>query len=133
MKIAAVSNDGVTISAHFGRAPFYTVVTVAEGRIVSREQRTKPAHHDFSASERATASHGSATHGFDSASQDRHDRMASVIRDCEVLLCGGMGAGAYESLRSAGVQVIVTDVRSIDDAVQRYLAGDLADHPEKLH
>ena len=28
MKIAAVSEDGVTISQHFGRAPFYVVVTV---------------------------------------------------------------------------------------------------------
>jgi predicted Fe-Mo cluster-binding NifX family protein len=28
MKIAAVSEDGITISQHFGRAPFYIVVTV---------------------------------------------------------------------------------------------------------
>ena len=34
MKIAAVSDDGTTISQHFGRAPFYVVVTVEDGRIV---------------------------------------------------------------------------------------------------
>ena len=41
MKIAAVSEDGVTISQHFGRAPFYVVVTVEDGKIVSREKRDK--------------------------------------------------------------------------------------------
>ncbi len=36
MKIAAVSEDGVTISQHFGRAPFYVVVTVEDGKIVAQ-------------------------------------------------------------------------------------------------
>jgi predicted Fe-Mo cluster-binding NifX family protein len=44
MKIAAVSDDGTTISAHFGRAPFYVVVTVEDGRIVARETRDKMGH-----------------------------------------------------------------------------------------
>lgn len=35
VKIAAVSEDGVTISQHFGRAPFYVVVTVEEGKVVA--------------------------------------------------------------------------------------------------
>ena len=38
-KIAAVSDDGVTISAHFGRAPIYVVVSVDEGKVLSRETR----------------------------------------------------------------------------------------------
>ena len=37
MKIAAISDDGKTISQHFGRASFYAVVTVEEDKIVSTE------------------------------------------------------------------------------------------------
>jgi predicted Fe-Mo cluster-binding NifX family protein len=59
--------------------------------------------------------------------------MAVAIKDCEVLLCRGMGAGAYESMKQAGIRPIVTDIKSIDEAVQAYLAGQLVDHVERLH
>ena len=49
MKIAAVSEDGMTISQHFGRAPFYVVVTVEDGKIVSREKRDKMGQAQFAA------------------------------------------------------------------------------------
>ena len=38
MKIAAISEDGATISQHFGRAPLYVVVTVENGKVVSKER-----------------------------------------------------------------------------------------------
>ena len=59
--------------------------------------------------------------------------MTAAIADCEVLLARGMGAGAYESMRQAGIRPIVTDIATIDDAIAGYLAGTLADHIESLH
>jgi predicted Fe-Mo cluster-binding NifX family protein len=47
MKIAAVTEDGITISQHFGRAPYYVVVTIADGRVVSKEVRDKVGHAQF--------------------------------------------------------------------------------------
>ena len=134
MKIAAVSEDGVTISQHFGRAPFYVVVTIEDGKIVAREKRDKMGHHHFSG-ETHEESHGedSRGHGFDPAAQNRHARMVTAIADCEVLLARGMGAGAYESMKQANIRPLVTDVANIDEAVQAYLAGSLKDHVEKLH
>jgi len=134
MKIAAVSEDGVTISQHFGRAPFYVVVTVKDGKIVSREKRDKMGHNQFGG-ETHEESHGADPrgHGFDPAAQDRHARMVTAITDCEVLLARGMGAGAYESMKQANIRPVVTDVENIDEAVQAYLAGSLKDHVEKLH
>ena len=134
MKIAAVSEDGVTISQHFGRAPFYVVVTVKDGKIISREQRDKLGHAHF-ANEPAEEAHGSDPrgHGFDPAAQNRHTRMAAAIADCQVLLARGMGAGAYQSMEQAGIRPIVTDLVNIDEAVQAYLAGSILDHTERLH
>ena len=134
MKIAAVSEDGVTISQHFGRAPFYVVVTVEDGKIVGREKRDKMGHNQFSG-ETHEEVHGADPrgHGFDPAAQDRHARMVTAIADCEVLLARGMGAGAYESMKQANIRPVVTDVANIDEAVQAYLAGSLPDHVEKLH
>ena len=51
MKIAAISDDGATISQHFGRAALYVVVTVEDGKIVSTETRSKLGHHSFSGQE----------------------------------------------------------------------------------
>jgi len=134
MKIAAVSEDGVTISQHFGRAPFYVVVTVEGGKIIAREKRDKMGHDQFGG-ETHEATHGEDPrgHGFDPAAQNRHARMAAAIADCEVLLARGMGAGAYESMKQANIRPVVTDVVNIDDAVQAYLAGSLEDHVERLH
>ncbi len=134
MKIAAVSEDGVTISQHFGRAPYYVVVAIEDGKVVSKELRDKLGHAHF-ANEPHEEHHGSDPrgHGFDLAAQNRHARMAATIQDCEVLLARGMGAGAYASLTQAGIRPILTDISSIDEAVQAVLRGDIIDHQERLH
>jgi len=135
MKIAVVSEDGVTISQHFGRAPFYVVVTVVNGQIVAREQRDKMGHAQFAGEPHAEEAHGADPrgHGFDPAAQGRHERMAAAIADCQVLLARGMGAGAYQSMEQAGIRPVVTDIANIDEAVRAYVEGRLADHTERLH
>ena len=131
MKIAAISDDEVNISQHFGRAPYYVVLTVEEGKIVSRETRSKAGHHTFAATEHPLAS--GERHGYDAGSQAKHQSMAETITDCQVLLAGGMGWGAYESLKNYNIEPIVTDVENIDQAVQLYLAGKLPNLMERLH
>ncbi len=44
-----------------------------------------------------------------------------------------MGWGAYESMQSSDIKPVVTDVKSIDEAVQLYLDGKLANLMERLH
>ena len=134
MKVAAVSEDGTTISQHFGRAPFYVVVTVEDGRITGRETRDKMGHAQFAGEPGEAAREPDPRgHGFDPAAQDRHARMAAAIADCQVMLARGMGAGVYASMEAAGIRPVVTDVVDIEAAVGAYLAGDLRDHVEKLH
>ena len=134
IRIAAVSEDGVTISQHFGRAPIYVVVRVEEGRVVSRETRDKLGHAQFAAeSHEAPPEADPRGHGFDPVAQDRHARMVAVIADCQVLLVRGMGAGAFANVQQAGIEPIVTDVEDIDKAVESYLAGTLHNHVQKLH
>jgi len=133
MKIAAVSEDGVTISQHFGRAPFYIVVTVENGQIVARERRDKMGHAQFAGEPQETHAASAPRHGFDPAAQSRHARVAASIADCQVLLAGGMGAGAYESMRQAGIRPVITDIPTIDEAVKAVVEGRIVDHVERLH
>ena len=130
MKIAAVTEDGITISQHFGRAPYYVVLTVEDGQVVGREQREKVAHG------RGAGGHvhveGQA-HGFDAASQDTHGRMAAPVSDCEVLLARGMGMGAYESLQQAGIRPVITTIANVEEAALQAANGTIVDHQERLH
>jgi predicted Fe-Mo cluster-binding NifX family protein len=131
MKIAAITDDGTTISQHFGRAPYYTVLTIEDDQIVSREMRDKLGHRQFVHEEGHLDDQG--RHGFGPGSQDRHAAMASAISDCDVLLCRGMGMGAYESMKQSGIETIVTDISNIEEAVQAYLDGTIVHGAGMLH
>ena len=132
MKIAAISEDGITISQHFGRAPLYVVATVEDGEVVNKETRDKAGHHTFAAHQHPDAGPGER-HGYDAGSQSRHASMAETISDCQVLLAGGMGWGAYESMKNYNIEPVVTDVESIDEAVKLYIEGKLPNLMERLH
>jgi predicted Fe-Mo cluster-binding NifX family protein len=130
MKIAAVTDDGKTISRHFGRAPYYMVLTVENDQIMRREKRDKVGHEQFS--EREPAGRG-ALHGQGAEAQSRHAEMIAMIRDCQVVLSRGMGWGAYERLKAYNITPIITDIADIEEAVHAYLDGTIIDHKERLH
>ena len=73
------------------------------------------------------------SHGMDSASHNKHLQMSEVISDCEALLCGGMGMGAYQSMISRGIKPVVTEIDDIHEAVMAYVQGRLTDRVDLLH
>lgn len=117
-KIAAVTQDGATISSHFGMAPAYRVFTIAGGEIVAEEERLKP-HHGQHPDHSSHQGHG-------------HDDMFAPVSDCRVLLCGGMGQPAFEKAQQAGLELILTggDIRT---AVQAYLGGQVQTDLRRIH
>jgi predicted Fe-Mo cluster-binding NifX family protein len=131
MKIAIITDDGKTISRHFGRATHYLVVTIDEGMETNREMREKLGHGQFSAA--GPEEHHGEHHGFDVSSYGKHTQMAGAISDCQVVICGGMGTGAYESMRRLNIQPVVTDLTDIGQVIQAYIDGKLIDHTELLH
>ena len=132
MKVAVITDDGNTISQHFGRAAYYLVATVEDGQIVKRELREKLGHTHFMNQPHAEEQPGQP-HGMDSASHNKHLQMAEAISDCEALLCRGMGRGAYESMVARGIRPVVTDIAAVDEAVMAYVNGSIVDQVERLH
>jgi len=132
MKIAAITEDGETISQHFGRAPYYLVVTFEDGQITGRELRNKLGHTQFANQPHKTEEPGQP-HGMGDANHNKHIQMSEAIADCEALLCGGMGMGAYQSMLARGIKPVVTDIWNIEQAVMAYAAGKIVDQVEKLH
>lgn len=130
MKIAAATDDGKTISRHFGRAAYYLVLTVENDRIMRREKRDKPGHDKFSKREPGRRK-ASPAQGREA--QSRHAQMIAMIRDCQAVLSRGMGWGAYERLKAHNITPIITDIADIEEAVRAYLDGTIIDHKERLH
>lgn len=130
INIAAVTDDGVTISQHFGRAAFYEVLFVENGKVVKRERREKLGHNNFAQEEHH---HSDGGHGLDEHSHSKHISMADAINDCQILLARGMGNGAYQSMLQLNIKPVVTDIKNIDEAVQAFINGSIIDHTEKLH
>lgn len=133
VKIAIVSENGKTISQHFGRATQYVVVNTEDEKILSKETRSKTGHTDFAAVGHHGHGCGCEVHGYDAGSQAKHASMAQTIVDCQVLLAGGMGWGAYDSLKNSGIEPVVTDVENLEEAVKLYLQGNLPNLMERLH
>jgi predicted Fe-Mo cluster-binding NifX family protein len=138
MKIAAVTDDGNKISAHFGRATKYAVYTVEDGQIVAQELRDKLGHRDFASEEQHEHSHDhdhnhENGHGHGKHSAEKHQRMFAAILDCDVLLARGMGQGAYKGLEQANIRPILTDIADVETAVTAVIENKIVDHTERLH
>jgi predicted Fe-Mo cluster-binding NifX family protein len=127
MRIALVSDDGVTVSQHFGRAQKYVVVTVENGRIEKRELRDKFGHMGGEHGHGGDQEHHSGPEA-----DHRHGQMIDPIADCGVLIAGGMGGGAMESLLSRNILPVLTDIRSIDEAVKAFVEGRLENRAERV-
>jgi predicted Fe-Mo cluster-binding NifX family protein len=131
-RLAITTDDGHTISGHFGRARFYEVISIADGQVVSRERREKPGHH--SGGDTSHGPHGhAAEHSGGHGHHGNHHHMIAPILDCQVVVTAGMGEGAWQGLQAAGMTTIVTPIRVIDDAVQAYLQGTLENHLDRVH
>ena len=100
MKIAATYENG-NIFQHFGRTEQFKIYEIEDGKVVS-----------------------SQVIGNDGLG---HGALAGLLADhaIDVLICGGLGAGAQNALASAGVEVVAGASGSADEAVEAYLKGEL--------
>lgn len=135
MKIAAVTDDGKKISAHFGRATHYAVFSIEDGCIVGQELRNKAGHRDFThGAHHHNHSHTHENgHGHGKHSAEKHRQMFATITDCDVLLARGMGQGAFKGLLDLNINPILTEIADIETAVHAVISDKITHHPERLH
>lgn len=116
MKIAFSSQDGKTISAHFGSAPIYKVIEIENQKIISREDRQNSSSND--------SSHQDHAH---------HHNKFDLLKDCQVVIAGGMGENAFQRLSNMGISVFLVDNKNIEETLKVFLAGNLIHNPKRVH
>ena len=118
MKIAVASADGVSVSQHFGRSPCFIVFDVADGKVASREVRDNT----YTAHAKGECKEGEHHHD----QPHSHADIVAALRDCQVVLCGGMGWRAAEELQANGIQPVMVDAGlSPNQAAQDFVDGKL--------
>lgn len=101
MRIAVTYENG-EIFQHFGHTEYFKIYEI-EGKEVKDSQVV-------------------STNG------NGHGALAGFLNDvqAEVLICGGIGAGAQNALAAAGIKLFGGVSGNADEAVAAYLAGTLA-------
>ena len=125
MKVAVVSDDGKTVSAHFGMARFYLVYQIEGGQIKGKEVREKAAHGP-----------GEGHHGPgapEAGERVTHQMMLSNVEDCEAVVARGMGAPMYLFLKNSGKKIYITMRELADEAVGDVVGGTVDNRTELLH
>jgi len=119
MKVAVPTDDGETISQHFGQAKYFKVITLENNLIAASEMRQKASHR----------------HGDHSDHEGVHpgQQMIETISDCQVIISGGMGTPMFNRAAAAGLKVFLTRNSSIQLALQAFLAGTLENDPTLVH
>ena len=118
MKIAIATMDGVSVSQHFGQSKGFVVIEAEGIDVRSREFRTNnhTPHAQGLCNHDGPHQHGTHSHG----------NILELLQDCSVVLCGGMGRGAAQALRSHGIEpIILAAPLSADEAAAAYLEGTL--------
>jgi predicted Fe-Mo cluster-binding NifX family protein len=115
MKIATPTNDGINISAHFGRCREFLIFEVQNGQVKLIETRINAGCHEHGS--------GSSDGG---VQQHSHSGFVERLRDCDTVLCGGIGAGAVEALKASGIPVVLVDTAgSAEQIVTAFQSGTL--------
>jgi predicted Fe-Mo cluster-binding NifX family protein len=118
MKIAVASDDGVTIAEHFGRCAGFEIFEVAGNEATIIERRPNTNVHQHGQEDCDQHDHGGAAHS--------HESFLAALRDCQAVICRGMGRRAVADLAARGIKPIVTvqDITA-QQAVELYATGQL--------
>ena len=99
----AISTDGDSVSAHFGRCPSYTIVDIEDGKVIKKEVVDNPGHMPGA------------------IPQFLHEK------GVECIIAGGMGMRAVGFFDEFGIKPIVGVQGSIDEVIEKLTKNELKD------
>jgi len=132
-KIAIPTDDGITISQHFGRTLYFKVYEFEGKSIIGEELRSNTAHagedgprHEHGHSHDHDCEHGgdcgeNGHHEDEQHVSNAHGRIFATLHDVDVILAGGMGRRIYNDLVAKGYQIYTTNATTVDDALKAFI------------
>ncbi|MGB5847454.1 MAG: NifB/NifX family molybdenum-iron cluster-binding protein [Ignavibacteriaceae bacterium] len=115
MKIAVATNNEETVAGHVGKCRGFLVYQIEEQKINRIELRENIFTHH------AQGKHQHEHHG----GGHRHARLVEGLGDCNYLIFKSGGWRMIENLQENNIGPILTDEKFADDAVNKFIKGEL--------
>jgi predicted Fe-Mo cluster-binding NifX family protein len=115
MKVGIASDDGEKISHHFGRALGFVVYKIENNNIINHEYRKNIG--------KSNGECGSCNHDF----------MINNIKDCNVIISYGMGRRIYDDLIINDIKPVVTEEKTVEEAINKFIKDELKNRVDRLH
>ncbi len=115
MKVAVATDDKINISHHFGRTLGFRVFDIDRKKILNEEYRQNIG--------KSNGQCGSCD----------HSSMINNIKDCDLVICYGMGQGIYNDLVRHNIRAVITEELTVDSAIEKLIEADLINRLDKLH
>ncbi len=117
-KIAIATNDQKKITGHIGRCRSFLVCEISNGKIINKEVR----ENQFTQHRRGGQHH---QHHGGGEGRHSHTHLINGLKDCNYLISRGGGWRVVEDLKQFNITTLFTDVETIDDAVNKFIKGEL--------
>lgn len=122
MKIAVATNDQIRVTGHLGRCRSFLVYETNDSQIVNKELRENTfTHHRMSQEHEHEHQHHHGEEGGHS-----HQALIDGLKDCSHVIFQSGGWRVIEDLKVNNITPVLTDERIADDAVLKFLKGELA-------
>lgn len=130
MRIAVATDAKNEVSRHFGRSAVISVYEVEADTVLGREDRPLPSrgegHGQGKGEGCGKQGHGHG-HGHGHAGRG-HAWIKELVGDCDMMICGGIGAGARNQLDAMGLRVLLAEPDERPETAALRAAG-MADAP----
>ena len=117
-KIAIATNDGVRMTGHIGRCRSFMIYELNGENIVGKELRQNVFTHHMQHQNHEPHGEGGG---------HNHTQLIDGLKDCNFLISSGGGWRVVEDLKQNNITPIFSDIDLIDDAVNKFIKGELKD------
>jgi predicted Fe-Mo cluster-binding NifX family protein len=122
-KIAVATDDSRNIAGHVGRCKSFLIFETNGKEIVNKEVRENIFTHHHQHQEE---------HNHGEHHQHGHQTLIDGLKDCEVLIFNHGGWRLIEDIKAHNITPILTDEKLAEDAVLKYLKGELINNEENV-
>ena len=122
-KIAVATNDQKRVTGHIGRCRAFMIYEIDGDKIMNKELR----ENNFTNHRRGGGHHHGEGegHGGQGHGRHSHEHLVNGLKDCTYLISSGGGWRVVEDLKQHNITTLFTDLEQIEDAVNKFINGEL--------
>ena len=124
-KIAVATNDLVRVTGHIGKCKSFMVYEIEGDKISSKELR------ENLFTNHRLQKHNNQ-HNHEEGGGHSHTHLIEGLKDCTFLISKGGGWRVVEDLKQHNITTLFADVELIDDAVNKFIKGELKNDQELI-